>query len=556
MKSNPQYLALALLCGLSSFASHAAPTSTKPKLIVVLAIDQFRADYLTRFASRFRAPMGFKYLKEKSAFFPLAEYENLQSITCPGHATISTGGYPYQFGIPLNEWWDRERQKTMKCMSDPSFTLIGPKKTDISANVAPSNLRSSTVGDELKNSGQKSKVYAIATKDRAAIAMGGHRADGVFWLDTKSRSWISSTYYYPTGKLPEWVTPLNTVLQKDPDLNKWSPDEHDTTSGISDKEMHSHLSKELQGGYLHIPAQFPKEIKTNDALQVFPRSIQATFDLAEGLVKNEKLGARDTTDMLWISLSAHDYLGHSFGAESVEMEAMTLAEDKEIGRFLAYLQKTIPGGLDNVVFTLTGDHGVAPVVEAAKANKMPAKRLPPEETLQKQLEESLVKELGSLSGKDKYLEAATEGNFYLSRSILKDSTRFEAAESALKKALLATGYFSQVTTSSERAKGIFPPSLYFLQTQHTLVEGRSGDVIAIPFAYVTSAENTADHWTSYSYDRFVPLLFMGKMFTPGTYSQIVKVVDHATTLSSVLQILPPAVSEGRVLIEALKKEKK
>jgi hypothetical protein len=184
---------------------------SRPKLTLVLVIDQFRADYLTRFASRFLPSSGkngevggFKYLMSKGAYFPQAKYDVLENMTCPGHATILTGSYPYLSGIVLNEWYDRSLGRMIYCVDDGDSPLVGSDLKGAESGVSPKNLVGTTVGDELKNSGRPSKIISIALKDRAAILLGGHRADLAVWLSSNYR-WVSSRYYVKDKELPRWI---------------------------------------------------------------------------------------------------------------------------------------------------------------------------------------------------------------------------------------------------------------------------------------------------------------------------------------------------------------
>ena len=190
----------------------------KPKLVVLLVIDQFRADYLTRFQDRFLPAKGakgsiggFQYLVEKGAWFPQAQYDLLQNMTGPGHATLLTGAYPYLTGIPNNEWYDKERKAPVYCVEDRSIQWFGGSP-DEHAGSSPRNLIGSTLGDELKMVSASSRVVSIALKDRAAILMGGHRADAVIWMDPFRFQWTSTPFYFENGELPEWVRVVNSGL--------------------------------------------------------------------------------------------------------------------------------------------------------------------------------------------------------------------------------------------------------------------------------------------------------------------------------------------------------
>ena len=293
-------------------SASAAPISyagyaVKPKLIVVIVIEQFRADYLTRFPEKFLSATGpktsvggFRYLMSNGAYFPMAKFDFLQNMTCPGHAAIMTGSSPSRTHIPLNEWIDRESSKRRYCVADDVDGL------------SPRQLQGTTVGDEIKNTGAPSRSVSLALKDRAAILLGGHRSDISFWID--KGAWTSSNYY--GKKLPVWLASENERLKKD-------------------------LDKDYVWG-----AQKAKR----GALESYalPYGAEITTDAAIAALRGAGLGKSGTTDVLTLSYSTHDILGHAVGPNAQEMESLTIAEDKEIARLLNAIKAEVPGGLKTV----------------------------------------------------------------------------------------------------------------------------------------------------------------------------------------------------------------
>ncbi len=190
---------------LASLSAHSSGwIGTRPKLVVVIVIDQFRSDYLSRFRTSFRKD-GFAELIREGAYYPVAEYDVLQAMTGPGHATILTGAYPYKMGVPINSWYNQSTHAEEYCVQDSAVKTIGLEKSS-KPSVSPKNLIGSTFGDELKSSGLSSRVVAIAIKDRAAILLGGKRADLALWVE--DGKWTTSTYYQKDGKLSNWVDRL------------------------------------------------------------------------------------------------------------------------------------------------------------------------------------------------------------------------------------------------------------------------------------------------------------------------------------------------------------
>ncbi|MDB5037283.1 MAG: hypothetical protein JWQ35_811 [Bacteriovoracaceae bacterium] len=489
---------------LLSFSLVAGPIEKfqdRPKLIVVIVFDQFRSDYLTRFEKKFlpAEKKGFQFLMKGGAYFPDAEYDILQCMTGPGHATIMTGSYPYLNGIPLNEWNDGEHR--VYCTEDPSEkTLIGTK--DIHLGTSPKLMIGTTVGDEIKNAGYSSKSVSIALKDRASILMGGHRADLALWYDNEAKAWTSSSYYLKDLKNPDWVLKLNADLKKNPcDLVKPCAADMTTTASI-------------------------------EALKTF------------------KLGQHDGVDVLTISYSGHDYAGHKYGPNSSEMEDVTLSEDKNLSLLLSEVEKNVPGGLKNVVVVLTADHGIAPTPESLQNSGIESGVIDDAE-ITKELEERLNKKFGNALN-ESWITMHYDFNFFLNRKTLKDrkvsATRIE---DEIKSYLLSIHGVSYVVTKTEIEQKKLPPGMFERKIEKTYFPGRAGDVIAIfkPFFIEHGAATT--HLSGYSYDRTVPIILYGKNIRSGVYARQIDVVDLAPTLSFLVGTIPPSLSEGHLITEAI-----
>jgi predicted AlkP superfamily pyrophosphatase or phosphodiesterase len=500
------------------------PLRPRPKLIVMIVIDQFRADYLMRFESRF-APDGFRALMSEGAYYPYGEYGLLQSMTGPGHATVLTGAYPYQHGIPANAWFDQETHAAVYCVEDASAPLI---QSDKSAGRSPKNLIASTVGDELKNAGYGSRVYSVALKDRAAILMGGHRPDLAIWFDPVRAQWISSRYYLPSGVAPAWLTELNKEVAK-PQGN-WRPE--GAGSGYSTEVA---------------PFSHRVEPRTERALHS-PYGDELTEQAAEAVYDKMQLGrGKAPTDLLAVSFSSHDLVGHEFGPNSREMEEMTVSEDHQIAKLLNHIRATMPGGLDPVVIALTADHGIPAMPEYALEAHMPAGRLN-DQDLARIVEEKLTARFGKAPMGKKWVDFSADLSLTLDRdTIMAKKAKLEdvlgTAQTALEK---HTGVLYVATQNGK------PPGLFGQQYEHTYFPGRAGDLIIVPQPNYMSAGDNVAHHTGYAYDRTVPIIMMGpQFFKPGIYAQSARVVDIAPTLSFISGTIPPNMSEGRVLSEAL-----
>lgn len=513
--------------------------SKKPKLVVTIVIDQCRSDFLTRFNQQLQKQKngGISRLMRTGAYFPFAKYDMLQSMTCPGHAAIVTGAYPYQMGIPLNTWWDASKKSSVYCAQDENSPIVG-RDAKPEEGLSPKRLIGSTVGDELKLAGYTSKVVAISIKDRSAIMLGGHRANLALWIE--DGKWVSSKYYLPDNKLPAWVLELNQGLEKEKGtIFKWTA-----------KGQASGLTKpfdEKAGMVRQVTAGSKESFATQ-------YGVRLTTDAAIRALKEFKMGKGSSPDFLGISYSSHDLLGHAKGPQSLEVEELTMYEDESIGKLLAAIEKSV--GLKNAVFVFTGDHGVAPAVDIAKAEGMPAGNFVMKDFVA-ELNAGLEKEFGKSSVGD-WIARGSAFNLYLEPTVLKDKKKARSqVEASLKKLILRPNEAGlptregvhQVFTRTEWEERRLPPGRFERQIMKTYIPAVSGDVVIIPKPFWTEKGAFATHMTGYSYDQSVPLIIAGGGARPGVYAKDVEVVDIAPTLSFILGILAPSGSDGRVLHE-------
>ncbi|GIL18440.1 MAG: alkaline phosphatase family protein [Oligoflexia bacterium] len=503
----------------SALSVSALPKS-KPKLLLVLVYDQFRADYLYRFKDQFLPAKsggkigGFRYLMENGAYFPNAEYEVLQCMTCPGHAMILTGSYPYQNKIPLNDFFDRKKNSLVYCTFDDEYAH------------SPRMLQGSTVGDELKLISPQSKVFALALKDRSGIMLGGKTANLALWMNQKEMKWETSGYYLKSKPDLSWIDQLNKSA-------KYKKGAQYLWQAQYSKHKFNIVADTNSGEFFGTP--FGGEMTTQAAL--------ATLEA-------NKLGQGNQTDILAISFSNHDMAGHRYGPNSPEMEEMTLAEDRQLSELLTQINKKIPGGLNSVVIALTADHGVAPMVEYSKSLGLDAGRID-----QKSVLEKLNAKLDEQFGKGKKPLALTYKslNFYIDREEAQQrKLNITEIEKAMKAELLATEGVAHVFTRSEYLAGQHLPANLGKQIAKNYIPDISGDVVVVPKPFWHEvATPPVNHLTGYTYDRTVPLLIVGAAVKGGVYPQNVHVVDLAPTLATLIGTLAPSLSEGRVLHEIL-----
>ena len=482
-----------------------------PKLILALVVDQFRSDALFHWQDRFTAH-GYNLLLEKGAVYPFAQYPVLQNMTCPGHAMILTGSVPAQNGIALNQWFNAASKKHVYCVEDPEF------------GISPRALRGSTLGDEMKLRWPESKVVGVSFKDRAAVMLAGHGANAAYWYDEENFRWGSSSYYKGiSNKMKAFHAPHG--LKKDEEF-KWA-------SNFGSRKF----EKSLKWGS---PQSFASQA-----------SLDETFAAAKAAIEAHELGHGTTPDLLGLSLSTHDYVGHTYGPNSPEIEEITLAEDHALDEFFSYLDKQIPGGLKNVWILFTADHGAAPTVEEAKSVGLDAGRID-YKTRIKELNARLKDIFGVCKSGD---WIAGYDSFHLYFDIdcaLSLGARHSELYAATKTFILRWEGVADVFTRVDAENNFYPPR-FEKQIKASYFPPTSGDLIIIPkpFWYELSGA-PATHITSYVYDRTVPMIFVGSPFKSGIYSDHALVTDAAPTLAHVLRINAPALSEGQVLGEILK----
>ncbi|HZZ37674.1 MAG TPA: alkaline phosphatase family protein [Acidobacteriaceae bacterium] len=530
-----------------------------PRLAIILVIDQFRGDYLDRWRADFK-DRGFNLFLDHGAWFPDCYYDYANTKTAPGHATIGTGAYTDGHGISSNDWWDlsRNQDRPVSSVEDEHYRLVGlPDATKPVTGSSPRNLLASTVGDELRLATQgQAKVFGISLKDRAAILPAGAAANGAFWIDPASGDFITSTFYMP--QLPDWATAFNSG---------------DAVT----------LAKQNAG-----VTNF-----TNFYNQVggTPAANEYELNFAEALIQGEQLGQRDVTDLLTISLSANDIMGHAQGPDSPDEHEMVDNLDTQLDTFFTWLDKNIPGGLPNVWIALTADHGVAPVpataaqygLNAATINLpklvdalnyamnmkfspgekidyiLPYEELPYIALNQTEFMKAGIIEAEAENAVQQALPAAIASlNPPLAEPPPSDSpvANGHPALQPSDKRLPPYPVLFRSYTREQLADGPLPPTSWGTLIAHSYSPNGGWYVMVIPAAFqmeqMKSAQTT--HFSPYSYDRHVPLAFYGAPFAPGTYYNRVQPVDLAATYAALLGVNQPSASVGHILTEALKPE--
>jgi predicted AlkP superfamily pyrophosphatase or phosphodiesterase len=495
-----------------------------PRLIVVIVIDQFRGDYLERYREQF-GDAGFRLLLDHGAYFPNCNYNYANTRTAPGHSTLFTGAYTNAHGILANEWWDAKKKRMVTSVEDDSTRLVGANTVP---GASPHNLEADTLGDELKlATAGKARVFAISLKDRAAVLPAGFGGDGAYWIDPKTGEWITSTYY--RDALPPWVRNFNSSRPE----KYWDRDWKDSQGALLDRTAHRQGRDGSEAGFYEVigPTTLANEYE---------------FEFARELIVYENVGRGPATDLIALSLSANDILGHQVGPDSPKMHQMALDLDHELADFFRFLGQQI--GLADVWIALSADHGVSALPDAAKSLRIPAANLGAAK-LEGEINQALNAKF-SPGHSTPYVKLDYPLAWLDSDAFAAAHVKEREAETEVGEALKTSGWRGYYT-KSQLAAGEVPPTAWGQKYLNSYSPEGGWYVMGVPEIYTVGSLKGTDHASPYSYDTHVPLAFYGLPFRPGTYRANVEPVDLAATLASLLGINAPTASVGRVLSDAI-----
>jgi hypothetical protein len=544
-------LCLVMLAGQSAAAqvrrAGARRSSAAPKVRLVLGImiDQFRADFLTRFEDLY-GEGGFRRLLRGGANFTNARYVHTPTYTACGHATFMSGATPSMNGIIGNEWFEREGGSRVTSVSDPGVKQLGGPDP-AAAGASPVKLLASTLGDELRlATAGRAKVIGIAFKDRSAILPAGKRPNAAYWFNNRIGAFVSSTYYF--NELPAWVRQFNLTQRPDRYFGaKWERllPEASYQRSAPDNAPYEKSSYGIRfpytinGGETQIGPRFYSQF------EMTPYANEYAISFARAAIENEALGADDETDLLTVSFSANDLLGHTYGPYSQEVEDMTLRTDRVLAEFFDYLDRRI--GLDHVLIALSADHGVAPVPEQVSAMGFGGRIEP------RALTAAVQEALRARFGEANWIRQFVNSNFYLDDAALAQTKadRQLVEETACAAALKVAG-IGDCFTRTQLGAGRLPLSAVAQSVARGFYAARSGDLVVVPQPfYILSEGLGTTHGSPYGYDTHVPVILFGPGVAPGVYSQSCSPLDIAPTLAQLLRLTAPSNNEGRVLGEAL-----
>jgi len=486
----------------------------KPKLVVAIIIDQFRYDFLLRYRSEYTG--GFDRLLTRGAVFTNAKYVHFPTVTGVGHSTFLSGALPSVSGIVGNDWWDYDEGKHVTCVGDIAARMVGGNGGE---GGSPRRMLVSTVGDELKTMvGHKSHVIGISLKDRSAMLTAGHSADAAYWFDLKSGNFVTSTYYM--ADLPGWV-----------------------------KDFNAARPAEKYRGVTWLDHKLPQDVKeffgnsTTSPFEASPYGNEVMEQFVERALGAEQLGRHEATDIVAVSYSSNDKVGHEYGTYSREEHDVTVKTDQLIGRLFRALDAQL--GPDNVLVILTGDHGVGPSEAEDKANHMPGGRLDP-----KLVKNTIQAALEKRYGAGQWVAGSWDLSIYLQRDLIRSKNldpaevRRVALDAAMSVPHVARAYTREQLLSG---MGVRDPDGRRMMESYNLRRGPDIEFLPEPFWVVT--DKATSHGTTYVYDSHVPVVFLGPGIRPGQYNGNIAVNDIAPTLATILGVETPSGSVGRVLTE-------
>ena len=508
----------------------------RPKLVVLLVVDQMRADYPVRYSGLLEK--GLKRLTTEGAWFKNAAYPYLNTLTCVGHTTIGTGTMPWRHGMIQNGWYDRETEKAVTCNADPKSQEVS-YATSQGPGDSAFRMMTPTLAETMRGT-IKSRVATMSMKARSAIGLAGHEGDFVTWFGDRA-AWETSDAFTKTP-IP-WFLAWSKANPVTRDADKvWD-------RMLPEKRYQGDDDGEWERGAAGWTPKFPHPLGPSGDTAFFQHWLQSPYPdaylerMAEAAVDEMKLGTEDRTDFLGVSFSMLDTVGHAFGPRSHEVQDVIARVDVVIGTLLDFLDKKVGAG--NYVVALTADHGVADVPEQSQTGgrvSMAAVR---------GLMEASMKQ--SLGEDGPFVAATATGDIYLKPGVLE---KLKAKKGALKAAMDAAGSVpgvGRVLSSDDISTPAARTSKdgQIRAAALSYFPGRSGDLVVVPRENFLLVAAGTTHGTWYPYDQRVPVLFYGAGIKPGAYNEASTPADIAPTIARIVGVQLPS-ADGRILTSALK----
>jgi len=541
----------------------ASKVTAKPKLVVLLVVDQMRADYVDKFLPQWTG--GLKRLVEEGAWFRDAAYPYATTETCVGHSTISTGAFPATHGIVSNSWWDRELGKNVTCTSDPkaknlayggaSFKDGDSESDEKQGGNSGNHLAVPTFADELRfQSGTPTRVVTFSLKARAAISLAGHQADGVVWLDDTTGAWVTSNKFGTLPFLDDYV--MKNPVRKDYGktwnlrLDRKNYLYTDEAVGAVPPDGWGHSFPHPLRGKAAGPdpdGAFYKQWKTSPFADAY------LTQLAELAIDQLSLGKANGTDFLGIAYSTLDYAGHAFGPRSWEVQDILVQLDKDLADLFTHLDKVV--GRGSYVVALSADHGAMPIPEDMQTSGADAGLLHLPD-----VQDSIEKALESFDYPKPTVARIAGGEVFFAKGVYEKLASDPKALKAVLDAIRTAPGVAAVYRAEELQNRPATQSPTLRAFANSYFPGRSGDLFIVPKPYWLvdgtppgkSRSYGTSHVSPYNYDQHVPVILMGFGIQPGQYFQPITPADIAPTFAALCGVTL-ASRDGHPLADALKK---
>jgi predicted AlkP superfamily pyrophosphatase or phosphodiesterase len=563
--SFPRAALAAVVMTLAPGAAVAAEAVQPPRLILQITVDALRGDLPGRYAGLY-GDGGFRYLMEQGIHYTNAHYQHANTETIVGHVSLATGSVPAAHGMVGNVWFDRQTERLTYNIEDPDYHLLTAgadvdRATEIdptqkAAKVdgrSPATILTSTFSDELAaHYGGGSKIYGVSVKDRGAVSLAGH-AGKAFWFSKASGEFITSSYYYDA--YPEWVTAWNARKP----AQAWA--------GTSWELMHDpsgylHGSRDDRGYETDFPGfgrTFPHPYGPADdkyyttRLTLSPAGDELVLDFAQTLIDSAGLGKDAVPDYLAVSFSSTDYVGHIFGASSLEMEDNLARLDRTLARLLAFVDDRV--GLDNTLVVLSADHGQPEVPGYLLELGIRNAAYFDTETLDRTSAIAALKERFGVA--DVLIEGYHHPYLYLKRDVIRELGLDQAeVENAVATELSRFDGVAAAVSSTALRTGGQADTLLMRAVLRNFHPNRSGDVYVVfdPNVFTNDFDGlivAATHGSPWRYDTFVPVMFAGAGLEARKVSRPVTPYDVAPTLADFLGVKPPSGAIGNPLVEVV-----
>lgn len=516
-------------------------TSSRPKLVVGIVVDQMRYDYLTRFENKF-GEGGFKRMINEGFNCKNNHFNYVPTYTGPGHASVYTGTTPKYHGIIANYWYDKESKERVYCAGDSKVQSVGTKAN--SGQMSPHRMQTTTFGDENRLFTQmRGKTIGIAIKDRGAILPAGHTANAAYWFHGKDEGqWISSTFYM--NELPKWVKDFNKEHSVSKYLTTWNTLYDISTYTESGSDLNN-----FEGGFKgKETATFPYNLDDlkdkNEGYEILKATAfgnNLTTDFALAAIEGEQLGKDDYTDVLALSYSSPDYVGHNFGVNSKEVQDTYLRLDKDLERLLNYLDSHV--GENNYTVFLTADHAAIDVPAYLQSVRIPAGYLDFKKTRERF--NAFMEETYKASD---LVENISNNQVFLNREKIKAlGLNLQNVQEAIVNELIGYKNVDKVYSATTMSTTQFNTGIESLM-QMGYNQKRSGDVLIVPDpSFISYSRTGSTHGSGLNHDTHVPLLFFGKGIEKGETLQKTSITDIAPTMSALLGTSFPNGSTGTPL---------